>query len=468
MNKPSDTAAIRATDAIQQRLADYACGLEYAAISPEARHAAKVRVIDTLGALVGGYFQDLNHVSRNLAAQMPSADGATVIGTRMKTLPDMAAFVNATAARCVEMNDSYHWTGSAGGHPSDVVMPVLAAAEYAQASGRDFITAIVLAYEVFCRISNVFHNPNFDPTIFACVASAIASGKLLGLTREQMSHCISMAVVPNVILKQVRKNHLSMYKPAASGHAGRAGVFAAQLALAGMEGPHLPFEGKAGWCAHVAREPMTFDVFGGKGVPFQILETRLKNRPSEGNAIAPILAAEKLAVLRDPENVAQVTVEVFEHALDRAGTGDHHWNPESRETADHSIPYVVAAGLLFGKVTHRSFIDARLHDPVLRALLPKIRVVEDKAFTAAYEKLPVEHRTRITVAMKNGQQLVAETGGDEDDHGRVMSDEKVMEKFRDFTEDSLGAKQVRHNLDRLWHLDELDNVAVVPRDFVIG
>jgi len=458
----------KAVDAIQQRLTEYASEFRYDALTPEAIHAAKVRVIDTLGCLTGAFFGEPGSVARNLAAGLPQPDGATVIGTRMKTLPDIAAFVNATTARDSEMTDAYHYPGSFHGHPSDIVTPLLAVAEQLGASGRAYIESLVLGYEVFLRFSNAFHNEGFDATNFTVVASAIGAGKLLGLTPQAMSHCISMAVVPNVILKQVRKNHLSMYKAAASGHAGRAGVFAAQLALAGMEGPHLPFEGKAGWCAHVAREPIKFDVFGGNGVPFQILETRLKNRPSEGNAIAPILAAEKLAVLRDPENVAQVTVEVFEHALDRAGTGDHHWNPESRETADHSIPYVVAAGLLFGKVTHRSFSDARLHDPVLRALLPKIRVVEDKVFTAAYEKLPVEHRTRITVAMKNGQQLVAETGGDEDDHGRVMSDEKVMEKFRDFTEDSLGAKQVRHNLDRLWHLDELDNVAVVPRDFVIG
>jgi 2-methylcitrate dehydratase len=270
-----------------------------------------------------------------------------------------------------------------------------------------------------------------------------------------------------VILKQVRKGHLSMYKSAAAGHAGRAGVFAAQLARAGMEGPHLPFEGKAGWCDHVARKRFALDLRGGKGEPFKILDTRLKNRPVEGNAIAPILAAEKLAVLRDSDNVSQITVEVYEHALDRAGSGDHQWNPETRETADHSIPYVVAVALLFGKVTSRSFDDVRLWDPRLRSLLPKIRIVENKQFTEAYEKLPVEHRARVTVVMKDGQRLVGEAGGDADDHAREMSDEKVMEKFRAFTEDTLGAKQVARILDRLWHLEELENVAVIPSDFVL-
>ena len=88
-------------DSIQQRLTSYACGLNYDGLSPEAIHAAKVRIIDTLGALIGGFFGEPCRIARNLAAQMPNPDGATVIGTRMKTTPDMAAFVNATTARYV-------------------------------------------------------------------------------------------------------------------------------------------------------------------------------------------------------------------------------------------------------------------------------------------------------------------------------------------------------------------------------
>jgi 2-methylcitrate dehydratase len=458
----------KAEDAIQRHLTSYACELRYDAIPADAVHAAKVRVIDTLGCLIGAFFGEPGRVARALAARLPNPQGATVIGTRLKTTPDMAAFVNAATARDSEMTDAYHYPGSFHGHPSDIVTPILAVAEHVGASGRDYIVSLVLGYEVFLRFSNVFENEGFDAANFTVIASAIAAGRLWGLAPTALSHCISMAAVPNVMLKQVRKGHLSMYKSAAAGHAGRAGVFAAQLARAGMEGPHLPFEGKAGWCDHVARKRFTLDLLGGKGERFKILDTRLKNRPVEGNAIAPILAAEKLAVLRDPEKVAQITVEVFEHALDRAGSGEHQWNPETRETADHSIPYVVAVALLFGKVTSRSFNDAHLWDPGLRSLLPKIRVVENKQFTEAYEKLPVEHHTRVTVAMKDGQLLVGETGGDADDHAREMSDEKVMEKFRAFTEDVLGAKQVTQILDRLWHLDELENVAVIPPDFVLG
>ena len=102
MNQPAEHAVNKAIDTIQQRLTNYACGLNYDGLSPPAIHAAKVRIIDTLGGLIGGFFGPSCHIARNLAAQMPCPSGATVIGTRTKTTPDMAAFVNGTTARYVE------------------------------------------------------------------------------------------------------------------------------------------------------------------------------------------------------------------------------------------------------------------------------------------------------------------------------------------------------------------------------
>ena len=209
-------------DSIQQRLTDYGCGLDYEGLPPEVIHAAKVRVIDTLGVLIGGFFGVSCRIARNLAAQMPNADGATVIGTRMKTTPDMAAFVNGITSYYLAMTDGYLWPGSANGHPSNLLTPVLAAAEHAQSSGREFITSIVLAYEVYQRCSDVFHNRGFDTANFACIGTAVAAGKLLGLSAQQLSHCISMAVVPNVILKQANTGHRTMFFAARAGQAGRA------------------------------------------------------------------------------------------------------------------------------------------------------------------------------------------------------------------------------------------------------
>ena len=458
----------KAVDGLQQRITEYACALNYSSLTPEAIQAAKVRIIDILGVLIGGFFSEPAGIARNLAAQMPNAGGATVIGTRIKTTPDMAAFVNATTGRFVELMDTYHWPGSHQGHPSDTVTPVLALAEHAGSSGRDFITAVVLAYEIYLRMCDVYHNEDFDHTNLCCLATAVAGGKLLGLSPAQLSHCISMAVVPNVILRQVRLGHLSMFKAAISGQAGRGGVFAALLARAGMEGPHLPFEGKAGWCDHVAHERLALTILGGNGTPFRIPDSQIKNRPAPGVTISSILAAEKVAPLRNLKDVQQVTVEVFKYAKDEMGTAEHHWHPDTRESADHSVPYVVAATLIDGTITPNSYNDAHLRNPELRALLKKIVVVENSEFTRDYERVPQAHRTRVTVVTASGERLVGETGGDEDDLATPKSNAKIEEKFRGLTEDFLGKKRVDAILDRLWHLEDMGNVAEIPPAFVLG
>src|SRR6185503_18797450 len=101
----------------------------------------------------------------------------------------------------------------------------------------------------------------------------------------------------------VRTGHLSMFKAVAAGQAGRAGVFAALLAREGMEGPHLPFEGKAGWCEHVAGSQFSLNTFGGKGAPFRIPTTLIKMRPCTSNTIPALIATEKLAPLNNISDV---------------------------------------------------------------------------------------------------------------------------------------------------------------------
>jgi len=465
MHEPRERTSHKMADSIQERLTNYAFDFHYDGLSPEVIHAAKVRVIDTLGVLIGGFFGDPCRIGRNLAAQVPSPNGATVIGTRMKTTPEMAAFVNATTARNAEMTDTYHWPGSSHGHPSDVIMPILAVAEHVRANGRDFVACVVLAYEIYLRLSNAFHNGGFDHTNFCVLGSAVAAGKLLGLSSGQLSHCISMAMVPNVILKQTRKGQLSMFKATASGQAGRAGVFAALLAREGMEGPQLPFEGKAGWCDHVALERFSLDSMGGAGTPFKILDTSIKLYPSAGFSIASILAAEKVAPLNSIKDIKQVTVEVYSKLKELGGTGELHWNPMSREAADHSTPYLVAATLMDGTITQNSFNDAHLWNPELRSLMKKIEVVENEEFTRAFERVPVEHRTRVTVLKVSGECMVGETGGDKGDLVEEKSDSHIIKKFRELTEAYLGDPRINFILDRLWQLENVKNVSDIPPAF---
>jgi 2-methylcitrate dehydratase len=463
----SARAGGRKADALQQLLTRYAHGLTYEAVAPAATHQAKVRVIDTLGALIGGFEGESARMARNLAPP-PGRHAATIIGTDSKSTLEMAAFANAIAARSAEMMDIYHFPGSFGGHPSDVVMPVFAAAEYSRASGTDLLTALVLAYEIFLRFSDAFHNSGFDDTNFACIATAAAAGRLLGLPSEKLANGIAIAAVASVALKQVRTDELTAWKVIATGQAAKAGLFAVMLAEAGAPGPSLPFEGKAGWCAHVAREPIVFERLGGGETPFKILDTRIKHRPAAGETISTILAAEKIAPrLRGVDAIKSVTVELYKRALERAGSGEHHWDPRSPDAAGNSIPYLASVALMEGGVTRRSFDDAHLGNPELKALVRKVRLVENEAFTRGYAKTPVEHRTRITVEMNDGHKHVAETGADADDLSAVKSDTQIEAKFRSLTEPVLGPGRVSRVLARLWDLEQLDDVSPLAGELAL-
>ena len=462
------STADRKADALQRRLTDYTVALRYETLSPAAAHAARVRVIDTLAALAGGYDGEACAIARRLAARVSDPGGATIFGTPTKTTPEMAAFANATAARYVELNDVYHWPGSAGGHPSDVIMPLMAVAEHARSSGRDLLAAIVIAYEIYLRLSDAIGRTAFDCANFACLGVAAASAKLMGLAPEQIACALSMAAVPNSVLRQVRTGHLSMWKAVTAGHAGKAGVFAALMAREGMNAPFLPFEGKSGWCDHIAGKRFVLDIMGGNGVSFKIEDTMIKPRSSCATTISSILAAEKVAprVMKRLGEVERVTVETYERAKIGMGTGEHHWDPDSRETADHSIPYVVAAALMDGAVTPRQFDDEHLASAELRGLLRKIEVVVNDAYTRDYEKLPVVHRSKVNVVMRGGEQLSGEAGGDLGDLAQPKSDAEISRKFLGTAADFLGAGRAQAMLDLLWKLDGLPDVTVVAKGFL--
>lgn len=456
-------------DVIQAYLTRYTSELAFENLTPEVVHAAKVRIIDTLGVLIAGFDGEPCRIARMLAAEVPHEQGATILGTRIKVPMEMAAFANGTTARFAELTDMYHWPGSAYGHPSDVVAPLVSVAEVAHASGRDLISAVVLGYEIFCRFSDVFHNRGFDPSNFACIAIAMASGKLLGLSPSELSHCVALAVTPNVILRQVRVDHLTMYKVVAAGHAARAGVFAARLARAGMEGPHLPFEGKAGWSSYVAGEKkFSLTEFAGAGRPFKIVSSQLKFRPCAGNTMSSVLAAEKLGPLPNSEDVQQLTVEVYDRAKIASASSAHFWNPKSAETADHSIPYLVAVALIDGTLTRQSYDDERLWSPRVRELMRKVEVVENDEFTQAYEGTPQAHHTRITLVMKSGEKRIAASGGDADDVASPKSDAQVTAKFNALTQDALGRERADRILDCLWNSERTGEVAQLVSMFDMG
>ena len=259
--------------------------------------------------------------------------------------------------RYLDCNDSYFSPG--GGHPSDMIPAALALADSLDADGRTVITAIALAYEVFCRIADQVPDNQWDQGIFSVIGSACAAGKVLGLDEEQMGHAISLAAVPNVPLRVTRMGELSMWKGCAAAAATRSGIFAAQLAAEGMTGPFEPFEGRKGLWEQAIGYDVEIEAMGGEDAPFRISDTIFKFYPSQIHTQAPIDLAIQLHDRVQIDEIASIKIQSYQSAVSSASTEPEKWDPQTRETADHSIPFLTAVGLRDGAVTPATFAPDR-------------------------------------------------------------------------------------------------------------
>lgn len=464
---PSETP--KNDDDVQIALVSLAQGLHFEDLSAADVDRCTLHVIDTFASLMAGFHSEAGQRARDMARSMRTDAGASVIGTPMRVPPDVGAFVNATTSREAEQNDVYFPLPGGGNHPSDVLLPLFNTAEHAGANGRDLITAIVIAYQVFLHISDNVTITGFDQSTIAGIATAVGAGKLLRLTRQQLAECISIAAVANNPLNQSRRDMLTMWKAAAAGQAGRAGVFAAILAKAGMKGPSLPFTGQLGWSKVVAKGEIDMAALDPRdGHRLRIHDVMIKPRAACASAISSILAAEKaFEKISDPRAIVRVSVETYEAARAFIGAQDIHWNPTTRESADHSIPYAVAATLVDGTAGVEQFMPARLFDPTIRDVLARVEVTAREDFSAAYRKRPPEHHTKVTVTLADGSLVVGEAGGDKGDMANAAKPDIVAAKFRELCGGPLGRDRAERALDILAGVVSLNAFEAITEAFEV-
>ena len=437
-------------DSTIEYLSDSTCRLAYEDLSPETVHQVKRTLIDTLGCGIGAFDGEPVVIAQRVASQVRGNPPARLLGTIQQTSMDLAAFANTVLVRYLDCNDTY--ASRATGHPSDMIPTVLAVADGHRASGRAVVTAITAAYEAFCRLADVVPLKGWDQGMFATIGAACGAGKILGLDRAAMGHAISIAITTGVPLGVTRIGELAMWKGCATAAAVRTGVFAAELAAEGMTGPGHPFEGRDGLWQHLGIEPPKWPRFGGAGEPFRITATSFKAYPSVIHTQGPIGLVLELRRQLAGADIESMHVATYGEAVRRTATEAEKWDPTTRETADHSIPYLVAAALQDGSVTPATFALSRIQDPELRPLITKLTVVEEPAFTRRY---PAESCTRVEMTTRDGRRLAAETSHPKGHRGNPLSDAEVEAKFRTLA----GGALTREGCDRLlaeaWQLEEV-------------
>jgi 2-methylcitrate dehydratase len=442
---------------LAEQLADYAAEIEYTALDEKTLEIAKSLLIDAIGCGIAAYQEKPVRAAREVALAV-SGGVSTVIGTAKRPTPDLAAFANSAAIRYYDFNDLYY--GCEPGHPSDISGGCLAVAEAEGRSGRDLLLAIVLAYEIDCRLLDAAEltRRGWDHPIASLPASALAAGKLMRLPVEQLTQAVNLAINGHIALNQTRKQELSDWKGLADPDAVRNAVFAALLARHGVTGPSPIFEGMAGLFKQVTG-PFEIDVnqFGGRSGRFRINECSVKFYPAQGMTLTAISAASKVRKeIGDLNKIASVEITTTNFAYISAGKDLEKWAPETRDTADHSLPYIVARALVDGDITHDSFSLSAVRDPQIRDLMKKITVKPDEALTAMVPKsLP----NRITATLTDGRTISHQVNEIPGFASMPMQRTDFEIKFRKNVAKYMPEQQQRQALDYLWTMDRQENLA---------
>ncbi len=447
---------------LARRLADYVTSVDYRAIDTRTVRETKARVVDAVGCAIGAYGEKPIAMARRAALRLRGGGPSSVIGAGRRTSPDLATFVNGFMVRYFDYNDTY--LSKEPAHPSDNIAPCLAVAEAEGSTGRELISAAVAAYEVQCRLCDAadLRHRGWDHVNYGLVSSSLAASKLMGLDAKRAEQAVNIAVNGHVAMRQVRAGELSMWKGASFANAARNGVFAATLAREGMTGPSPVFEGEMGFFNQVSG-PFDLDTgrFGGRGGRYKVNETYVKYWPAEYHAQSAIWAALAAREEVGEEGVKSVLVETHEAGYTILGKDPEKWRPATKETADHSLPYIVGMALLEGTIDNATYSDRKIRSERNLRFVRKVKVKEDPALTSLYPAKGMANR--ITVVTKAGSTVSKEVDIPRGHPMDPMGKEELERKFLTLTAGKLSPRGGKELLGLLWGLEGVEDLGDVFR-----
>jgi len=445
---------------ISRRMAQFALGLDPARLPDEALHQARRFLYDSIGCAYGSVGTKDVGILRALYTEMGGRPEATLIGFGERLPAISAALVNSLMIRALDFNDIY-WKQDPS-HPSDLIPAALAAGELAGRTMREVLAAILLAYEFEQRLC-LFAVPGvrergWHHATLTQFVSPLVAGWLLGLTEDQLVHAIGIAGCHSHTIGCPTAGKLTMMKNTVDPLAVQAGVQAALMAARGYSGTEAVFEGKEG-LQHCFGSGWDEDALLGAlpgtegGRPWKILECGMKAFPTEAlthTHLSATLKAMRKGGLRWQE-VEEVTVTTIARACDIL-FDPHKYRPESRETADHSLPYCIAAAIVDGQVTTASFTEEKIHDPAIREVIDRIRGEASQDFEAMF---PAKQPSRVRIRARDGRVVEEYLEYPKGDPREPMSAEDLDAKFNALAApvlDEAGRARVRaavHDCDKL-------------------
>lgn len=440
-------------------MAEFAVSLNYEDIPERAVHEARRFLLDSVGCALAAVGNDDMRAMYRFTEKLGGTPEATVIGTGHRTNAPNAALMNCLLTRALDYNDIY-WKNDPS-HPSDIIGAALAVAEAMGKSGRAALAAIVIAYELEMRWCHAaepgVREVGWHHATLTQFVSPFVAGKLYDLTVDEMVAAAGISGSSHFTLGGVVAGHLTNMKNTADPLASQAGVFAALMAREGYSGPAEVIEGKEG-LIEVLRNVRwrTDELLKGLGEIFLITECGYKAFSTEALTHQPISAA--LNICREhgiaAEDVAAVLVETTTRGADIL-SDPSKYRPTTKETADHSLPYVIAAAIADGYVLPKSFTDEKLRDPRIWALLPKIKVVADPEIDRLFPKVK---RARVTITTTGGAAHTAQTDVAKGDPADPLTDDDVVAKFRANADGAVSERRMDEIVEATWSFDAIRHV----------
>jgi 2-methylcitrate dehydratase len=421
-----------------QALASFVQRARFRDLSDQALEQLKIRVLDTIGVAIGALDAEVIRAIRKLTAELGGQPLSTLIGDG-KTAPDRAAFLNGALSRYLDFMDSYIAPGETC-HPSDNFSAVLAAAEMRNVSGKDFLTALAVAYQIQTRLSDVapVRDKGFDHTTQGAYAAAAGVAKALELSVEQIANAIAISGTANNALRVTRTGALSHWKGLAYPNTAMASTHAALLAAHNISGPPAVFEGNKGFMQSIAGP---FEIEWMKENLERVLQTIVKKHNAEIHAQSAIDAAIEIRARAGfiPGAVRAVRLKTFAVAHQIIGGGEEGDKRvvRTKEEADHSLPYMIAVALLDGEVQPQQYRPERIRATDVQSLLRKVTVSVDPALSKRFPRqLPAD----LEVELREGMIFHAHRDDYHGFHTNPFNWAAAREKFdrvtRDFTNDA--------------------------------
>ncbi len=440
-------------------ISQFAANLKFEDLSEEAVYQAKRFLLDSLGCALGGFQQHDVTLALNVLDEIAGHGPCTIIGTGKKVDAVSASLANALMIRCMDYNDIY-WKQDPA-HPSDIFPAAIAGCERAQSDGRELIVGLVLGHEFECRFCEAafpgIRERGWHHATLTAFVSPIVAGRMLKLGWEQIQHAIGISASRQATLGAVTAGKLTMMKNTVDPMATQSGILAALLAEQGYTGPEHVVDGKEGLTHCFGPEWKLNVLTDGLGETWRITQCGMKFFPTEALTHAPISAVLDLVREHDlpPEQVEKVTVRSLARAADILSDASKY-DPHTKETADHSLPYVIAAALVDRQVTPAQFTMQKIMDPQIRAQLRKVEVVADPEIEKVF---PALQRVIVAIRTIDGRDLTKQLDYPKGDPRNPLTDREIEEKFAALAAPVMSKAARKKVIDAVWQLEKLDSVS---------